>query len=237
MLFKVFTLIITILCFEVFADSYRFDFSNNHDNRLKLFSDAKVEDGKAILTPDKCSKVGGVFIKKAHFIDKFKAEFSIFLGSDRRGADGIVFVLVDSLEPLTHIGLGGGELGYGGLKAIGIEFDTYDNYPTYKDPNSNHVGINLNGHLDSVYTNSDIKTLEDGKEHFVHISFNHGAIMMSIDDEVVLNYTIKDFIGFSGFIGFTAGTGASKNLQYIDNFTIKFHSPSKKSKNWFQDRL
>jgi hypothetical protein len=63
------------------------------------------------------------------------------------GADGLTF----ALQTVSNTaGTEGGGLGYLGMEqSVGIEFDTYQNQE-YGDISSSHVGINLNGDINSV---------------------------------------------------------------------------------------
>ncbi|MBT9315939.1 L-type lectin-domain containing protein [Leptothoe spongobia] len=68
------------------------------------------------------------------------------------GADGLVFML-QSIGPHS-LGASGEGLGYLGIDdSFAVEFDTWTN-PNRLDPNSNHLGINVNGSVQSIKTQS-----------------------------------------------------------------------------------
>lgn len=76
------------------------------------------------------------------------------------GADGIVFMIGPSPDIVG--GMGGG-IGYAGIDhSIGVEFDTWTNIEI-GDPNDNHVGIDVNGNLQSVATGIPSDSLENGQ--------------------------------------------------------------------------
>jgi hypothetical protein len=65
-------------------------------------------------------------------------------GNTDPGADGLVFV-VQNIS--SNIGGVGGGIGYSGIgSSVGIEFDTWHN-GGFNDPDSNHLGIDLNGNV------------------------------------------------------------------------------------------
>lgn len=68
------------------------------------------------------------------------------------GADGLVFMLQSN--GAHSLGASGEGLGYLGIdNSFAIEFDTWTN-PNRLDPNSNHLGININGSVQSIKTES-----------------------------------------------------------------------------------
>ncbi|NEZ64905.1 hypothetical protein D0962_19295 [Leptolyngbyaceae cyanobacterium CCMR0082] len=68
------------------------------------------------------------------------------------GADGLVFMLQSN--GAHALGASGEGLGYLGIdNSFAVEFDTWAN-PNRLDPNSNHLGININGSVRSIKTQS-----------------------------------------------------------------------------------
>ena len=92
------------------------------------------------------------------------------------GADGIVFAVQNVTNTFGGIGVG---LGFAGLSpSLGIEFDTWDDsaaagFPGVNDPNGNHVGIDVNGNVDSVQTANNLPGfLNNGKVWYSWIDYN-----------------------------------------------------------------
>jgi hypothetical protein len=145
------------------------------------------------------------------------------------GADGFVFVL----QRVSASALGGtGELmGYGGIgtASLGIEFDTFLN-SNHSDPSSNHLGIDLNGLVDSAATaNISAADFDNGSKWTGWIDYTGTAIEVRVSTTGVrpgspnLSYAISPATmvstlgGSSAYVGFTAATGgAYANHDIID---------------------
>ncbi|MEO0733180.1 MAG: gliding motility-associated C-terminal domain-containing protein, partial [Bacteroidota bacterium] len=147
---------------------------------------------------------------------------------DFNGADGIVF----GLQPLSaSVGEAGEGLGIGGVSpALGVEFDTYQNF-NRNDPAFDHVAImangtvshaganNLAGPIQADADNPNIETCRflplrvtwDASEQTIRVYFNC---------ELRLEYTgdiINDIFGGDPlvFYGFAAATGGLFNVQEV----------------------
>ena len=109
-------------------------------------------DGTVLrLAPALASQAGSAFstatVQAATFSTFFKFRITdpggvLFDGNTEVGADGIVFVVQSVSSSIGGIGAG---IGYAGINpSVGVEFDTWHN-SFLNDPNSNHLGIDLNG--------------------------------------------------------------------------------------------
>ena len=95
----------------------------------------------------------------------------------RRGGDGFAFV-VQNYGPRA-LGLGGGNLGYGGISnAFAVEFDTWFD-AELKDPYENHLAILTRGtgELRAEHNNQlgiclDVPDLADGEGHSVRLQYD-----------------------------------------------------------------
>ncbi|GHI00746.1 L-type lectin-domain containing protein [Neobacillus kokaensis] len=137
---------------------------------------------------------------------------------DGPGADGFVFVIQSNSN--TALGANGGGMGYLGIpNSVGVEFDTYLNIE-FSDSNGNHVGIDVNGSVNSIATNPALPDLlNNGTVWFAWVDYLPVTQIL----EVRLSTTnvrpslpilaapvdIPLILGSQeGFIGFSAGTGA-----------------------------
>lgn len=212
------------------------------------------------LTPDVGTQYGSVWnINKISLNNSFDFNFTVFLGYNDAGADGIAFVL----QPIsTSVGSSGGGLGFGGITpSLGVTIDTYQNSG---DPSYDHIAYQKNGDVDHNTANNiagpvqalaGSANIEDGAFHTFRVVWNAATKQLDsyLDGVLRLSSTI-DMVGtiFNNdpmvFWGFTGSTGGAKNLQrfctknianfsisnpqvYCDNATITFADASLSSSN------
>ena len=148
------------------------------------------------------------------------------------GADGIVFT-VQTLA--NNVGGAGGGIGYSGIpNSLGVEFDTWLN--PGPDMDSNHVGIDLNGNINSVaqiaITEAD---MNGGDVWSAWVDYNSAVDQLEVrltrsaarPAAPLLSFTVDlaTVLGSTdAFVGFTSGTGAAfanhdiLSWQLNDNF-------------------
>ncbi|MTJ15867.1 MULTISPECIES: DUF4114 domain-containing protein [unclassified Dolichospermum] len=107
------------------------------------------------------------------FSTKFEFAITSSMGisdEDGVGADGITFII----SPTDTLGSYGGGLGYGGLlNSIAIELDTFNNNPFgISDVSGNHIGIDLNGDLNSIAQTNIDGRFNDGEIWTVWIDYD-----------------------------------------------------------------
>ena len=140
------------------------------------------------------------------------------------GADGICMVY--HLDPggMAACGIGGGQIGSGGiLNSFIIEFDTWDNGGTFSDILNDHVSVNTNGDMmNAVNGPSDLGNIEDGLDHDVLFNWDPSTNSYEIyfDGALVLSGTydiINNCFGGNNMVwcGFTASTGAAFNNHVV----------------------
>ena len=178
------------------------------------------------VTPAAFSQAGSVFSTSAvtlgadvSFSTKFRFNFNTQGGTG--GADGLVFVVQ---TVANDVGTGGGGIGYLGLaNSVGIEFDNWFNGGF--DNNDNHVGVDLNGDINSVARNdSPGFTFDSGTDLFAWIDYNGTSHVIEVrlnnvdlrPGAALLSHIIPGANGLSdvlgstnAFVGFTSGTGAA----------------------------
>jgi hypothetical protein len=149
------------------------------------------------------------------------SSFFNFQFSDQQngGADGIVF----AIQTVSNLAGGaGGGIGYQGINnSVGIEFDNWLNDDDLTvDPSDSHVGINLNGSVDSVVTKDISPNLDDGDVWSAWVDYNGATNQLEVrlsqddvrPDQVFLSHTVNlaSVLGSTdAFVGFTSGTGGA----------------------------
>ena len=170
----------------------------------------------------------------------FNMDFTVFLGYDPNGSDGIAFVL-QGQGPGALGGLGVG-LGYGDLNgfpplnhaaaihpSVAVEIDTHPNME-FPDPAYDHMGVVENGIEENPYANvggvqaamPGQATIKDGHEHDLNVAWSAASKVMrvSLDGRFILEYD-RDMVSaiFGGTTqvlwGLTGSTGGGVNLQYF----------------------
>lgn len=155
----------------------------------------------------------------SHFIFRITEPGGPFFGCNPEGgADGLVFV-VQSVS--SSIGGFGGGMGYSGIpKSVGIEFDTWCNGES-NDPNSNHIGIDINGSVDhgfgAPFTALIEPNFDNGQLWYAWVDYDGTTMRAYLSDAAVQPFqpiVTRDLSLASileqptGFVGFTSGTGS-----------------------------
>lgn len=206
------------------------DFSNTIN--LKINGTAGVVttgDGKVMrLTSATPNQAGSFFslttIPATDFSAKFQFRITspggpVIAPNTSPGADGLVFVVQDVAN---NVGTGGEGIGYKNiLTSIGVEFDTWAN-PDQHDPDSNHMGIDLNGVTDhgvgSPNTLPVAQPFDDGNKWFGWVDYNATTQILSASGNqtgtkpgspmISRSVNLASILGSSSaFVGFTSGTG------------------------------
>ncbi|MBR9977166.1 MAG: choice-of-anchor D domain-containing protein [Bacteroidetes bacterium] len=183
--------------------------------------------GYAILTPDRDSQTGRLFLPTMLPVDYFDVSFRAWFGgitaSNGGGADGIVFIFAPLFDyPET----GGGTLNFDGCLGYGVEFDTYHN-TGLGDRSQEHVAVikeYSSNHLISEVLATP--TLKDEHWHTLRIRFRAGTVDVFIDGVQRLSTIISDFYPFDGFFGFSSATGFAFNEHRIDDIALSLPSRS-----------
>ena len=195
------------------------------DNALRLTNNLS-QSGSAFLT-DAIS-----LNNQASFSARF--DFRIFdaIGSfdnDGWGADGLSFV-VQTVS--NSVGGAGGGIGYRYITdSVGIEFDTWNN-PEWDDADGNHVGINLEGDVNSVAQATVSPRMNNGEVWTAWIDYDGVNDLLEVrlsdtglrSDLALLSYNL-DLVSVLGstnaFVGFTSGTGSAGGHHDILNFDFR----------------
>lgn len=157
----------------------------------------------------------------ASFSTSFRFRFT---DQQNSGADGIVFAVQTVSN--TSGGIGGG-IGYAGLNnSIGIEFDNWNNGGG-DGHSDNHVGININGNVNSValnILNDEGFILDSGATFTAWVDYNGATDLLEVrlatsSLRPLLPLLTHSFASLGGlesvlgvtnaFVGFTSGTGSA----------------------------
>ena len=189
---------------------------------------------------DPTYQIGSAYSTKTVNFSNFNAAFSFqFSGANTKysstySADGIVFVIKNA-DSKASGGAGGG-LGYGTIatgngksytgipNSIGIEFDNWQNYEV-SDPNNNHIGINVNGSVNSLATANISPAFNGNGPWYAWVDYDGSNLSVSVSTTnskpgtAMLSYEIGDletYIGSpTGVIGFTGSTGLATQTQQV----------------------
>ncbi|GAB6161175.1 hypothetical protein JCM12298_03340 [Desulfothermus naphthae] len=149
-----------------------------------------------------------------------------------KGADGLTFTIQTNS---ANVGGGGGSLGYGGIQnSLAIEYDTYYNY--WKDPNGNHIGIDLNGNIQSKATKNIFPDFNNGQIWYTWIDYNGTTDTLEVrisqentrpnDPDLSYLVDLGTIFGTNvAYVGFTSGTGDSMGWHdirewiFVDNYS------------------
>lgn len=189
-----------------------------------------TSDGSVLrLTPASGGQSGSAFssvtVNAARFSTFFKFRITepggqVFDCNTEPGADGLVFV-VQAVS--SDIGGAGQGIGYAGIDtSVGVEFDTWCNAGN-NDPNSNHLGIDVNGSVDHASgEDSDTITIspnfDDGKIWYAWVDYDGAVLEVRVNQSglrpnlpsLSKSMDIPAILGNvdDAFVGFTSGTGA-----------------------------
>lgn len=180
-------------------------------------------DGTVLrIVPAAAAKAGSVFSSTAVRTADFSTAFSFRLtnpggitdAQGEQGADGFVFVV----QPVaSNVGGAGSGLGYAGITpSVGVEFDIF--YNGASDTSTNHLGVDLNGNVNSVAAIHVSPRWDDGNRWWAWIDYDGTTLEVRVDQTSVrpvdplLSHTV-DLATVLGqeeaFVGFTAGTGSA----------------------------
>ncbi len=184
------------------------------------------------LTPASSDQVGSAFeIASPVNGDSVDIDFAFYIG-DGTGADGLSLTTLDTARMTTFLGGTGCGIGYGGeasctdgpaLPGWSIEVDTYyngDADPTEDD----HVAFTFDGDVDAPKAWAPLPEMEDSGWHQMQVSVVAPHVIVAIDGTTYIDQDIDGAWAFSGYVGFTAGTGGETNRHLIDSLQVTDYS-------------
>jgi hypothetical protein len=121
------------------------------------------------------------------------------------------------------LGAEGEALGVGeidGSMGYVVEPDVHCN-SNRADPSADHLALVALPDYRHVTPPVDLADLEDGVSRHLDVDFNLGALLVAIDGVVVLDTVIEGYVPFEGYLGVTAATGGSNNLQVAEDWSVE----------------
>lgn len=185
-------------------------------------------DGHVLrVTPALGNRAGSAFsaatVDATSFSTKFAFRFTnqgggLFDCNTTNGADGLVFVVQSVSSSIGGLGAG---IGYAGIpRSVGVEFDSWCNSAN-NDPNSSHVGIDLNGNVDhgpgAPFTATVEPDLDAGDLWWAWVDYDGTTLRVYLSRQSVQPFQpiVERDLDLpsileqdTGYVGFTSGTGA-----------------------------
>ncbi len=171
-------------------------------------------DDTYVLTPDAQIKAGSLMSEqRVDLTQAFDITFSINLGADDTGADGMAFVLHNDAAGGDALGVAGGGMGALGIGAgLAIEFDTFQNLDVPTDLANDHTNFVDTDSGAVLSPATDLGNIEDGAWHSVRVTwdgetltyFVDGVAIATLNEDIAANYLGGEQFAY---LGFSAGTG------------------------------
>jgi hypothetical protein len=182
---------------------------------LNLVGNA-AQSGTALrLTPSLLSQTGAAWYGSQIAVGGgFTTDFTFRISDlQNTGSDGFTFAVQNSSG--TAMGLGGGDVGYGGIaNSVAVKFDTHQNGG---EPPAPFVSVQAGGNaaaFGALATAASIPNIKDAAVHTARIQYAPGTMPVILDNmsTPVLNVSLllSSLISLNdgeAYVGFTAATG------------------------------
>jgi hypothetical protein len=208
------------------------EFTNENAELLQVTGDALVSGRLLRLTREVNNLSGTAMYHTPQNLGdnrSFSAYFTLKMwrpsGAQEKNADGIAFLVQNNLGSLPGEGK---DIGYRGAgQSLNIEFDTFHNGEA-KDPDNNHVGINLHGDNKSIATVKAPFVLNDGTVLHAWVDYDGDPKVVQIrlsksaerPKEPILVHSIdlSEVLNPAVHVGFAAATGSFNQQHEIHSF-------------------
>lgn len=207
------------------------EFDSSNIEAFNRVGEAVLSGNSIVLTPSQQNVSGAAWWDQKVSLENHRS-FSAYFTFDISeltfsGADGLVFAVQTQSN-----GSGGAAsgMGYDGISpSIGIEYDIYYN-SSCNDINGNHIGIDLNGSIESVQQISvdSIGSLENGTVYHSWIDYDGNNSSLEIrlaasstrpnDPLISRSINLESIIDQDVYVGFTGATGSDSAKHRINSF-------------------
>lgn len=190
---------------------------------VPVFSASNVVE----LTDNGSGEASSLFYSAAQYVGSFTASY-IYQAAGSLGADGVAFILQNSLAATNALGGGGGELGYTGIgNSIALEFNIY----TGNGENVGYTvltdGLTGAGGGNGNYHSTGSIDFGSGDPVSVVVNYANGVFGLSLkdlntSDTYSTNITVGSITPILGsdlaYVGFSGGDGGATSTQTISDF-------------------
>jgi hypothetical protein len=200
-----------------------------------LSGTATIGSGEIDLTLATRDAAGAAFLPSPYLLTattRFSVAFS-FSCSSSSGQAGDGFALVWQNDPRgsAALGVAGGGLGYGGITpSVDVEFDVFGN--SY-DPGGNEITITTDGDYMTYTAHAPAPfTISDGATHYAWVDYDEATKTLSVyagnttarpaSPVVTTTVDLSATLGNQAYLGFTAGTGTTKEVHAIQSLTVAY---------------
>jgi gliding motility-associated-like protein len=185
--------------------------------------DVDTFSNELILMPPVNSSNGGIFYDQPldlSLCTKWIAEFE-FRIFDGTAADGIAFCFL-SIPPSGFVSGGGIGIPTNGT-GLKIVFDPYDNGCGANPEIQVYSGPGYDECFPALYkvtnTGGNLNFIRSNAYNSAHIEYDSGYVTVTVNNVIWLNRVYAP-ANYTGYLGFTAGTGAQNDRHSIRNVTI-----------------
>jgi hypothetical protein len=236
--------LLLVLAPAMFGAVFTFDDFSSPAN-LNLVGNAALATNRLRLTSAAENEVGAAWLSnRVDVANGFTTSFQFQItdrggytpdwepGVSNNGADGFTFVIQNSGP--AAMGLYASGIGYYGIaNSLAIEFDTWNNKPSYCEPNGNHIAVQSLGTAANrpehcadpggAFANPNLgialpaKDMSNGGIYDVRIVYMPGLMNIYFDNLAVpllsVNVNLGTLLsldkGTDAFVGFTSSTGGA----------------------------
>lgn len=186
------------------------------------------DEGQLQLTPADTWQVGTAFATHEQVSgDAVDIAFRFYIGGGT-GADGFSLTLLDADAMTTYEGGGGCGMGYGeasccndgpALPGWSLEVDTYYN-ECVDGTEEDHLAFVFDGDLANPAVEVTLPDMEDATWHDMTVVVDAPQVTVTIDETVYIDQELSGDFSFSGWVGFTAGTGDLTNEHLVESLEV-----------------